>query len=507
MSIQERHRMLKYFAFIICISYGCSSGKHNSDEDIANETVPSVEEETRRLVKMTYLKISAPPIALIGSSITLKLALYNSEGQIDKSKDEDILIKINNGHKTMTIAESLLNGVGCVTLLVPPDSTKLEVTSPNYTHNTLTIDLYDADLVTQLSGSLNSDELIWNKEFKFIHVVDDIIVPFGAVLRIGPGVTVLLDEGKQIKVYGKIEANGTEENPILLTAFNPENPWGGLLLKPLANAELEHTYFNNGGKISAKGHTRLGILLKADSASVKLTRCLFCENKSKCIFTHDTKMIIENTIFNKCSISAELTSSNVNITGSFFLNTKIGKNEKDDYDALLISSSQNASIEKSIFNKGGDDAIDLNWTSAKIQGNIITNFTDKGISVYSSNVTITDNIILNSHHAVTIKSKGKAVIKKLISYNNNYGVYAWQKYIGEGGGYAEIYDSIFYNNKVEDLYWDEFSEQPKISFSNVNKKFHYLGKNNREENPLFVLPTQYNFTSKKPGSGAKIKDL
>ena len=57
-----------------------------------------------------------------------------------------------------------------------------------------------------------------------------VVVPAGVRLVIEPGAQLFFGEGISLISYSPVEAMGLAENPILITALNPEKPWGSFVV-------------------------------------------------------------------------------------------------------------------------------------------------------------------------------------------------------------------------------------------------------------------------------------
>ena len=68
------------------------------------------------------------------------------------------------------------------------------------------------------------------------YVIDDISVPEGEILNIGPGVKVLFTGGVNFNIYGTLKAIGTENDSIIFDNYGNER-WRGFTLENISDAK------------------------------------------------------------------------------------------------------------------------------------------------------------------------------------------------------------------------------------------------------------------------------
>jgi predicted outer membrane repeat protein len=84
-------------------------------------------------------------------------------------------------------------------------------------------------------------------------IVQDYIVEPGVLLRISPGVTISVQNGKKILVHGSMIAEGTEAEPITFTSSDSLSTWRGIEVKqknnkPLPSIELNYCNLSRANK-------------------------------------------------------------------------------------------------------------------------------------------------------------------------------------------------------------------------------------------------------------------
>ncbi|OIP55490.1 hypothetical protein AUK13_02790 [Candidatus Kuenenbacteria bacterium CG2_30_39_24] len=290
------------------------------------------------------------------------------------------------------------------------------------------------------------------------YINQTIIIPSGYQLTIKPGVRLLLAPDVSIISYSPVTAVGSAHEPIIVSAQNPDSPWGsfGVLNAGVAN-HFSYVNFSNGRDDYINGVYFSG-MLAVYHTPVKVEHCTFSYARA------DDALNIKST-------SAEV------------LDSSFANNSADGIDFDFISQGR---IANSYFFGNGNDAIDLSGSSVLIEGNYIEKSGDKGISIGEKTLeTIIYNNVLNSCNiGIEIKDLSDIKIINNVIINNKTGLNAYQKKAVFGGGKAVVYNSIIWNNEA-DITFDQQSEirifNSDIASQDNNKNFSLepLFKNQR----------------------------
>ena len=127
-----------------------------------------------------------------------------------------------------------------------------------------------------------------------------------------------------------------------------------------------------------------------------------------------------------------------------------------------------------------------------VENNFIHHITDKGISIgQNSTVFSKNNTMVECGQGFGIKDEGFASIEQTTFYNNANDIVAFEKNIGNGGGFVEAANNIFANTAIAPISVDETSDvQVSYSLSDTDT---LLGNNVLLIDPLFKNPTQNDF--------------
>ena len=83
---------------------------------------------------------------------------------------------------------------------------------------------------TPVEGNL-SDDSIWHSGANPYHLKGDVTVPKGSILTIKPGVIVEADAKSRLIIHGRLDAIGEKNAPVLFTASDKNQPWGGIVFE------------------------------------------------------------------------------------------------------------------------------------------------------------------------------------------------------------------------------------------------------------------------------------
>lgn len=83
---------------------------------------------------------------------------------------------------------------------------------------------------TPVEGNL-ADDSIWHSGANPYRLKGDVTVPKGSILTIKPGVIVKADAKSRLIIHGRLEASGEKNAPVLFTATDKNQHWGGIVFE------------------------------------------------------------------------------------------------------------------------------------------------------------------------------------------------------------------------------------------------------------------------------------
>jgi len=259
------------------------------------------------------------------------------------------------------------------------------------------------------------------------HVIkDDIFIPHGMKLAIGPSTNLLFERNASLVSEGSIRAIGTPKHPI--TISSSKDFWDGLLLFDAKDASFfENVIFSNLGGI--------GQFLNPHGIE-----------KDAWIMTGGVNVISTEAHFKNCVFKNCFTEDALNIYSSFFSleNCKFENCSSDGFDGDFV----NGVVRNCQFFNIAGDGVDFSGSSVTVEKSIFYNIEDKAISVgEASNVKISDSNVNIANFGVVAKDRSNVhCINTLIKNTRIAGVSCYQKKTSFGPGNA-----VLTNVSFEDL--------------------------------------------------------
>jgi len=338
-----------------------------------------------------------------------------------------------------------------------------------------------------LPSSISEDMVLTYGNSPYL-ALGDITVDAGATLQIQAGVEIRMPESASIYVYGSINVNGSEAQPVLIIPNTNSGAvqWGALCLVNSADSSSISYLQIKGASNGSDTENQIGAI-SAYNSNMTLNHVQI-EDSPFPVFVQYGKVKISNCVLHSDKICDLI---NVKYASSALVeNCDLRGNNSYDTDAVDYDQISNGIIRGNrIYNFYGvnSDGIDLGEESANIliDNNLIFNCTDKGISVgQKSTATVKNNVIVNCAQGVGIKDEGSyALIDGNTFYGNDYPIACFEKNIGVGGGSADATNNIFSKSRWSSYFVDELSIL-NISYS-LSDTDNLSGAGNVYADPLF----------------------
>ena len=311
-----------------------------------------------------------------------------------------------------------------------------------------------------------------------------------SVVKIMPGVTVLIDENKEILCKGELNILGTKEKKVQIRPTSVNSYFNSIFFYNYSKGNIIHTNILD-GLINSK---RSNLKIENTNIFIKNRPMETDDKRSSIIWGWYGNMFLNNiSLFgNQKGEGINISwASSATISNSSFYNTP---------DAIELINVNNGLISNNLVYYSADDAIDLNSCSnILIEKNTLINNADKAISIgvdwgndfvtehgRSKNINIINNIILGNNVGIAIKDSSEVYSSNNIVSYNNEGLKLYKKQEGYhlGGTMYSLNDQV--NNNNIDFFKDEFSEfNKKGSVDSI-----YIRKNNNK----FSIPSVLNLS-------------
>jgi len=336
-------------------------------------------------------------------------------------------------------------------------------------------------------------------------------VATGVELSIDPGVKVLFPEESNLIINGSLNVNGTEDQGVIFEALDDDSFWGGLSFQE-SSAPSNLQWFEIKDATGANHPIYHNAAISAFKADVNMDHLNITEVHGNPILGYYASMELKNSFLHS-KITGDLI--NVKYGQAHIDNCVFEGNQQIDTDAIDYDDVENGTIKNSkIYNFFGfnSDGIDVGEESKNllIENNFIHNCTDKGISIGQlSTVAVRNNTLVNCSQGIAVKDYSFADIDKNTFYNTATAIACFEKNVGEGGGGAQIKNSILSNSPDQPtLVGVRSSLYMENCLSDTDS---LVGIANLFGNPLFSNPSQNDFTllpnSPAIGAGSAAEDL
>lgn len=264
---------------------------------------------------------------------------------------------------------------------------------------------------------------------------EDVVIPKGIPLRIEKGAILRFATKKSLFSYSPVKSMGSRTKPVVFEALDKDLGWGVLaVIGPLKEkSELKWTDFSGYSESSfANAFFSGGVSIYEAPAVIE--HCSFNDGKGEdALNLKRSQGVIKNSVFkNNPSDAIDLDWSETDIDNNYF-----------------------------VANKG--DSIDISGTSTTISNNVILDNGDKGISLgEKSDVVMVNNFIARCEIGMAVKDLSKVEVYSTTFLDNKVGIAAYQKKAIFGGGTANVFQSVLWNNEVQ----TSLDPWSKVNFEN-----------------------------------------
>jgi hypothetical protein len=340
-----------------------------------------------------------------------------------------------------------------------------------------------------LGGTLTEDTVL---SAPYYVVAQDLIVPAGITLTISAGTELRMMPRRNVRVFGRLLVDGTAAAPVHIRGRGAAR-WGAISFEnPTVASHLNHLVIRG----ATRGHDprRYPYAISGLNAELVLNFIDIDESEGP-VFARGGSTYLSNS-----RLHTPYTGDCINVKGGYAETigcTFIGNNAPDtdaiDYDGVIGGVIRNNVILR--FQGPNSDGIDVGEECREvlIEGNLIYYCTDKAFSVgQGSTVIIRRNLAVGCALGVGIKDYGShALIENNTFANCASGVEIYEKNFPNGGGSAEIVNTLFSGCTVGNITVDQFSSvSVRYCLSDTTP---ISGHQNILADPRFVDAARLNF--------------
>lgn len=264
----------------------------------------------------------------------------------------------------------------------------------------------------EVAGPLSDGDHEWSG---LVHVTGDVTIPSGSTLTLLPGTMVLMDgiesgtAGTDFIVEGAIQAPGTEADPITITAWDPDLPWGEILHLNASPSIYRNVVVTRAGKSPIIGHTFTGPALRVTGSEVEMDRCSVGYISGKILYSSDgSRLTLNDCLLTRATMGPETTMTTM-IAEDTWITEMFGPDDNDCVHLGRVPAGESHRLTRCVFAFCDDDAVDYSSTTALFDECIMRDAFDKGISLTHGTTTIRRCLIINTAVGVSMKGVDRQI--------------------------------------------------------------------------------------------------
>jgi len=321
----------------------------------------------------------------------------------------------------------------------------------------------------------------------------DLIIPANIHVSLKEGVRILMPEGCNIYVYGMLTVDGSEDLPVQIDAYHKS--WGAICLDHSTGMSVfSHLILKNattGGdpEISTGAISAFYADLKLDHVSIEGVPV-------NPIFFQYGNIEVKNSRFQSegsCDLINIKHADTALVENSLFMDSEMFDTDAIDFDDVKVGIIRYNEIHNLIGKNSDGIDIGEGTQSVEIYENLITNCSDKGISLgQASGMKVYKNVIYSCYNAIAVKDFGSfAEVSNNTLVNNSIGISCYEKNLGSGAGSASVLNTIISDSKLSSIVQrNDGTILVDYSISNTDV---LEGIGNLFEDPELASPPQFDF--------------
>jgi hypothetical protein len=290
-----------------------------------------------------------------------------------------------------------------------------------------------------------------------LHVIEDtVIVPEYAELVIEQGAVIQIRNNSSVIIHGTIRVDGTEQEPVLITAQNHEESWGGIEVRN-GTGDFSYCFLTGGGgdRNRVFGHSDSQPTVYAENAELRLGNCYLVYNPGKGLGSLESGITVDSSIIAHCDTGGEFKRGTTHISSSYIMDipNDDGIVDDDDNDGLYFNgvrpgSDQPSVLEDSYIITAKDDGIDHNGARLNVTNCWIEKCDNGGIAASNTFfVDVYDTVIRSCGQGVEVGYGAPEVrVDHCVFIDNVIGLRFGDEYYHGCDGSATVENTIFHGN-------------------------------------------------------------
>jgi hypothetical protein len=350
------------------------------------------------------------------------------------------------------------------------------------------IAVFTANTQNQLPAEINQNTILTAANSPYI-ALSDLAVRPNVSLSIEPGAEIQLVAGASIYVNGQFSANGSEDLPVTIRGIGANGRWGALCFEN-ATGQSSLSHLKIDGATTGADAVRFKAAVSTYNSDITLDDVTM-RNVGQPFYGRGGTIVITNSSLDGTGAGDDII--NIQYASARVENCHLFGNGELDFDSVNDGIIRNNRIDI-ISTNSNRDGIDIGASeNVLIENNRVFDCPDKGISVGEKSIDtiIRGNLVVNTSMAVAVKDSSTATIDRNTFYDDSVGVACYEKVANQGGGFAEVRNTIFAKSKVAEASTDGKSTI-RIDYS-LSDKSQLPGTGNIFGDPRFENVAENNF--------------
>ena len=251
-------------------------------------------------------------------------------------------------------------------------------------------------------------------------IKDNLIISGFDEFNIEKGTIIKLAKNKSIISYSPIHIDGTNEENVIITSLNSNEPFGtfGIIGNNKEKSLINYLDLSGGSEAWVNGIFFSGALS---------------------IYRTDVEITNSKIHHNYADDGLNIKYGNILID-----NSKFYDNFADQVDLDFVTGVVKESIFEDSDGDANGDGLDFSGSKIIVKSNRFNNFQDKGISIgEKTNIILYDNLIADNNNGAAVKDFSNAYFISNIFENNINAINSYMKKPLFGGGFVYVYDNEF----------------------------------------------------------------
>jgi len=437
--------------------------------------------------------IQAPRRVKSGDLMPVYVKVLKSDGSVDMEYEGDkALIASGVSFNPSTI--TCKKGVGYVlTKVTASDDFELEIAGID---DACYIEVVDNWPTVVLDEQYNTD-LTLLSGIQYV-VEQHLTIGRHGSLTVEAGAWISLADKVSIKTAGPVEILGTHGNPVVFSALDNDEPWGGLrIMEPETRSYLSHVFFTQGGGDPTIniGHTETQAVIWSDEGDMSLNNVFVFDNTGKALMTEFARVEIDNCLFATSRMGPELRNSYTQVNNTWIMDIPDPDrvHESDDADGIYFWKEYSNEVpanrmENSVLVNVEDDAIDMLTSDVIVKNCFFFDIMDKASSAgYGSDAFFERCVVYdcNTGFASSFSSSIQVLFCTLHKTS--------RPFLNQAAGGTNVYNSIMTDYVDKEMHPNANAVTPSFFYCLSNEQ-ELPGQNNIFDSPKYMDANDLDFT-------------